>query len=345
MPFIVDGFADGDRAVHLIDPDLRKEHLERLTANGIDVSKATASHQLEVLTWSESYLLGGRFDRAAQLSLLRHAVGEAAELGFRRTRLIGTTEWAVDDATARDLLAYEAHVDEVLWRLPDVFVCVYDINRHTARTIADAFGVHSVAVVGGALRMSQARASRSARERLLAAASELFHAAGIQATGVDSIIASAHVAKATFYRHFPSKDDLVVAWLRDPRTRWIDRVRADIEASTGDAHERIPRFFEALATWLESEDFRGCPYLNVGVEITEPSHPARLIVNEYLQEVEDCLEGLVAAAGYRDSRTLAAELQALAAGAISLAVARRSSASALTARDAALRLLAKAKRN
>jgi AcrR family transcriptional regulator len=345
MPFIVDGFTDGDRAVHLIDPETRDEHIERLIASGIDVSTATASHQLEVLTWTESYMLGGRFDRSAQLSLLRHAVGEAAELGFRRTRLIGTTEWAVEAATARDLVAYEGRVDEVLRRLPDVFVCVYDINRHSARTIADVLGVHSVAVVGGVLRTSQTPDRGSARERLLAAASELFHSSGIQATGVDSLIAAAGVAKATFYRHFPAKDDLVVAWLRDPRTRWIDRLRAEVEASAGDAIGRIPRFFEAVADWLETEDFRGCPYLNTGVEITDPSHPARLVIGEYLREVEDYLESLLAAAGYRDSRRLAAELQTLTAGAISLAVARRDRAPALTARDAALTLLAGADRD
>jgi AcrR family transcriptional regulator len=345
MPFIVDGFTDGDRAVHLVDPDTRDEHIERLIANGIDVAAATSSHQLEVLTWADSYMVGGRFDRVTQLSLLRRTVREATVLGFRRTRLIGTTDWAVDEATARGLLAYEGHVDDVLRRVPDVFVCVYDINRHSVRTIADAVGIHSVSVVGGVLRRSHAAARGSARERLLDAASELFHSAGIQATGVDSLIAAAGVAKATFYRHFAAKDDLVVAWLRDPRTRWIDRLRAQVEASRGDAAGRIPRFFEVLAEWLEAEDFRGCPYQNTAVEITHPTHPTRAVITEYLQEVEAYLEGLIAAAGYRDSRRLAAELQTLTAGAISLAVARRSRRPAVTARAAALSLLAEAKRD
>jgi AcrR family transcriptional regulator len=178
---------------------------------------------------------------------------------------------------------------------------------------------------------------------LLAAASQLFHENGVQATGVDSIVAEAGVAKATFYRHFPSKDDLVVAWLRDGRTRWLDRIRSEIEASAADADRRIPLFFEAVADWLEADGYRGCPYLNSDAEITESGHPARLIIRAYLQEVEDYLHDLIAAARYRDSRTLAAELQTLVAGSISLAVARSSRAPVTTARGAAARLLATAK--
>ena len=106
----------------------------------------------------------------------------------------------------------------------------------------------------------------------------------------------------------------------------------------------IPLFFEAVAEWVENEGYRGCAYLNTAVEITEPTHPALLVVHEYLQEVEDYITGLVAAAGYRNPRMLAIELQTLLAGAISLAVARRSGAYALSARDAAMSILAAAER-
>jgi AcrR family transcriptional regulator len=194
------------------------------------------------------------------------------------------------------------------------------------------------------LRTTRSPARASARDRLLGAASKLFHEAGIQATGVDSLIEAAGVAKATFYRHFPSKDDLVVAWLRDPRTHWIDGVRAEAEAHGANAAEVIPLFFEAVADWLETGNYRGCPYLNTAAEIQDPRHPARLIIREHLQEVEDYLSGLVAAAGYRNPQLLGSELQTLVAGAISLAVARRSSAFALTAREAAIALLAGAER-
>ena len=161
----------------------------------------------------------------------------------------------------------------------------------------------------------------------------------MQATGVDLIVGEAAVAKATFYRHFPSKDDLIVAWLRDPRTRWLDRIRAEVDSSNADAAERIPMFFEVVADWLETESYRGSPYLNTLVEIRDPMHPARRIIREYFQDVEDYLDGLISAAGYRDSRMLAAEIETLIAGATTLAVAHASRTPVLAARDAAVRLL------
>lgn len=344
IPFTVDGFEQGDRAFHIVDPKARHAHLDRLSASGIDVPAATASHQLEIRTWTESYLRDGRFNGSAQLSYVRQALGEGRGLGFPMTRFIGSMQWALDGQPAGDLLSYEARLNELIRKLPDVVICIYDLRRHTARTTADVLGVHPVALVGGKLRASHGPARASARDRLLAAASQLFNENGVRATGVDSIVSEAGVAKATFYRHFPSKDDLIVAWLRDPRTRSIDRIRADVDTSSVDAAERIPLYFEVVADWLETESHRGSPYLHALFEIKDPAHPARRIVREYFQETEDYLDGLLAAAGYRESRMLAAELEALVVGAVTLAIARSSTAPVLAARDAAVRLLAAAER-
>jgi AcrR family transcriptional regulator len=342
MPFIVEGFEQGDRAVHIVDPALRDAHLERLREAGIDVLAATASRQLDLQTSDDAYMKGGRFDRAAQLSLVRRILDEGRELGFPQTRLIGTMEWALDDETVADLLRYEARVDELLRTRPDVTICIYDLDRHSARTVAEVLGIHPIALIGGELRTRRGSTRPSPRDRLLDAASTLFHQNGVYATGVDAIIDVAQVAKATFYRHFPSKDDLVVAWLRDPRARWHDRVRAQVETYGAPPADAIPRFFEAVAEWLETDDFRGCPYLNTAAEITNPAHPARLVIREQLQEIEDYLTGLAAAAGYKDPQLLGSELQLLVAGAISLSVARRSNAAVLAARDVALGLVANA---
>jgi AcrR family transcriptional regulator len=344
IPFIVEGIEAGDRAIDIVDPGLQESHTARLGESGIDIGAAMASGQLEVRTWGEAYLRGGTFDPSAQLSYVRAALDEGSALGYSRTRLIGSTEWAVEVSTVRDLLAYEAKLDDILGNSSDLIVCTYDLRHHSARTIADVLGIHDAAVVGGEMRTGRGPARAPARDRLLAAASRFFHESGIQATGVDTLIAEAGIAKATFYRHFPSKDDLVVAWLKDPRTRWLDRVRRQVEAQGGDGAEAVPLFFEALADWLAAEGYRGCPYLNTAAEVTDASHPARTVVVEFLQDVEDYLADLVAAAGYRNPRPLAAQLQVLAAGAITLAVARRSGAAALAARDAAVAVLSKAER-
>jgi AcrR family transcriptional regulator len=344
LPFIVEGFEQGDRAFHIVDPELRDRHLERLRERGIDVEAAIAANELDVQTWADSYVRGGRFDGAAQFEFVRSVLDEGRSLGYPRTRLIGSTEWAADSATAGELVHYEARVDEFLNTVPDVVVCTYDLTRHSARTIAEVIGVHPVAVVGGLLRTSGGRTRETARDRLITAASKLFHDAGIQATGVDSIIEAAGVAKATFYRHFPSKDDLVLAWLRDPRTRWFERAEAQARASGADPRDEILLFFDAVAEWLEREKYRGCPYLNSSVEIAGPAHPARLVIRETLDEIGAYFRRLVDAAGYAEPDLLGMELHALMAGAISLAVARQTSAFALTAKEAARQLLAEAPR-
>jgi AcrR family transcriptional regulator len=343
VPFIVEGIESGDRVFDIVDPSLRDAQLELLQGHGIDVSAATASGQLEVRTWNESYLIGGSFDARRQFAYLRERVTEGRGLGFPRTRLIGSLDWAVESPEVMpDVIAYETAVDKWLRDRRDVVVCTYDLRRHGTRAIADVLSLHSSAVVGGVPRSRHAPERESPRERLLTAASRLFRDVGIQGTGVDALIAEAGVAKATFYRHFPSKDDLVVAWLRDPRTRWLDEVRDQVEDDGIAPAEAIPRFFEALADWLQAGNFRGCPYLNTSVELTDPSHPARTVATDYLEEIEDYLTELATEAGSPDPRQLGAALQTLAAGAITLGVARRSRQPALIARDAARGLLAEA---
>jgi AcrR family transcriptional regulator len=202
-----------------------------------------------------------------------------------------------------------------------------------------------VAIVNKKLRRPEGHDGRAAaRDRILEAAARLFHEKGVRATGVDTLIAAAGVAKATFYRHFPSKEDLVVAWLKAPSSRWFDRVRAQAEADARSPEETIPLVFQATAEWLEAEGFRGCPYLNTSTEIVDAYNPARKVIRDYLEEVEAWLRDQVAAAGFADSDILGKELQALLAGSISLGVARRTTVFVIAAREAALALLSTAKR-
>jgi len=338
LPFITDGLDRGDRVVHVLDPEVRDAHLARLTEAGIDVDAAVATRQLEVLAWGDAYMRGGRFDRSAQLAYLRRSVAETHDLGYPMTRYVGSTEWALDEATVRELLEYEARVNTMVRNQPDVFVCTYDLNHHTGRTIADAHDVHPAAIVGGLLRTSETIPA-SARERLIAAASQLFHEAGIQATGIDAIIAAAGVAKATFYRHFPSKDDLVVAWLSDERTNWLADVRRVAEARASSPREVIPLLFDAAAEWFEVDGFRGCPYLNASVEITNQAHPALPVVRAFLDHVGAQLGEIAAAARLPEPEQSGLQLKILMSGAITQALAYRSIASFESARAAAVRLV------
>jgi AcrR family transcriptional regulator len=238
-----------------------------------------------------------------------------------------------------ELTAYEAELDTFLGDPSDAIVCAYDVRRHSAGRLASILAAHRAAFVDGRLQRIVASAPASPRDRILAAASRLFGEAGVQATGVDRLIATAGVAKATFYRQFASKDDLIVAWLKDPRTRWFDRIRDRAETLAGSPDELVPTLFTVVAEWLEEEDYRGCPYLNTSVELMGKAQPAKAAIEEYLDEIKHYLQATAANAGYRDGARLGTALQTMLAGSIILAVAHRNSSFALAARDAAVLLL------
>jgi AcrR family transcriptional regulator len=345
LPFIVDGVEQGQRAVHVVGPMARAPHLERLASAGIDVERALDTGQLEVATWEATYLRGGRFDSTGMVLSLQKALAESRSRGFAVTRLIGFMEWALEQAPGvEDLVAYETELDLSLRGRADAVICAYDLERHRAGLVAQLQAAHPLAVVGGKLLVTAAAAA-SPRERILDAASQLFSRYGVGPTGVDALIDAAGVAKRTFYRYFPAKDDLIVAWLGDGRTRWLDHVRRRAKEIAGGPDETIPAVFDALADWLEAGDWRGCPYLNTAVELIDPGHPAQQIINDYLSEVRAYLADVLGSTRHGGSTAdgepgeLAAELQLLLTGAISLSVARRDPTPLREARHAAIRWL------
>ena len=179
-----------------------------------------------------------------------------------------------------------------------------------------------------------------ARERILAAAAELFYRDGILATGVDALIERANVAKATFYRHFPSKDLLVLAWLRGSEARWNDWVVPEVERRTGSPLERLIVFWDVLGDWIEEHDFVGCAFLNALAEIRDAHAPARREIEAFVHEVEAYLAGTAEAAGLPNSSELARRLRFVAMG-LFMAVRVESSRTAIeTARASAIGLLA-----
>jgi AcrR family transcriptional regulator len=159
------------------------------------------------------------------------------------------------------------------------------------------------------------------RERILAAAGDLFYRNGVRAVGVDAIIATAGVAKASFYRHFRSKDALVEVWLRSPSPRWLDRVVLETEHRASSPRSRLVVFFDVLVEFMHDPGFAGCAYLNTAAELHDPDAPIRGAIEEYLSEVEAYLQGLAEAGGVPAPASLAPQLRLLAAGAVINAVA------------------------
>lgn len=150
----------------------------------------------------------------------------------------------------------------------------------------------------------------AARERVLRTASRLFHREGIRAVGVDRIAAEAEVGKMTLYRHFATKDDLVVAVLegRDGPARAA--LEAAMEHAGDDPVARLLAPFAMLEPWFASPGFRGCPFMNASLELREPTHPphpARAVARRHKAATRDAFARAAADAGHRD-----AEAQALA---------------------------------
>lgn len=125
----------------------------------------------------------------------------------------------------------------------------------------------------------------AARQRLLDAADRLFYAHGINATGVDAVLAAAEVADMTFHRHFRGKDDLVAAYLEGRDIRWRTTLEETISRAGGDARSQLLAFFDALGTWHSDPRFRGCAFANAAAELAGPDHPARAVVDAHKRSI------------------------------------------------------------
>jgi len=112
----------------------------------------------------------------------------------------------------------------------------------------------------------------SAKDRILSTALRLFYSDGIRATGIDKIIAQSGVAKMSFYRHFPSKNDLIRAFLQARHEIWMGRFRAAVERRF--AEDGLVAIAHALSDWFGESDFRGCAFINTvaetGSEFSQP---------------------------------------------------------------------------
>ena len=157
----------------------------------------------------------------------------------------------------------------------------------------------------------------SARERILASAYELFSTNGVRAVGVDDVIVRAAVAKATLYRHFPSKDALVLAFLARREELWTHgwlEAEACRRAETGT--DRLLAIFDLFDEWFRRDDFEGCPFVNVLLESATRDDPVARASLAQLEKIRDVLRGFAADAGLRDVDSFARAFHILMTGAV-----------------------------
>ncbi|MBS2554314.1 TetR/AcrR family transcriptional regulator, partial [Catenulispora sp. NL8] len=180
-----------------------------------------------------------------------------------------------------------------------------------------------------------------ARERLLDAAEKLFYDQGIRAVGVERILTESAVGRASFYRHFTSKEALVVEVLTRTDERWRAWLRATIESYRVPASERPVALFDALGEWLDGAGYRGCAFINAMIEAADRDSPIHEVVVAHKNAVTDYVQQLLIAAGRDDHATLAPELMLLIEGALVTSVREGSSEPATRAGRIARTLLAR----
>lgn len=156
----------------------------------------------------------------------------------------------------------------------------------------------------------------SMRERIIDAATQLFYAQGIRAVSAEKIIAAVGITKVTFYRHFPSKDDLIVAYLQR-RAAWERNAILSVRQMSGDD---VPSVFRIIAEAIGAEScspgFRGCPFINAAAEYPDPQHPVRQVVDEHRRWFKRTLEELLNEIDVANASEIADELVMLRDGAM-----------------------------
>jgi AcrR family transcriptional regulator len=127
---------------------------------------------------------------------------------------------------------------------------------------------------------------RAERERrVLDAAAELFYARGVHAVGMDELVRATGLGKATVYRLFPTKDELVGAYLRRSSADILAAIDADIARHAGEPGAAVRAIVAAVAADVARPAFRGCAFNNASIEFADPSHPARVAARDYRAEL------------------------------------------------------------
>lgn len=164
-------------------------------------------------------------------------------------------------------------------------------------------------------RRARSAGSQDLREHILAIASELFYKRGARAVGVDLIIETAGIAKTSLYRYFPTKDDLIVAFLEredvDFWSVWDDVGKRYAGDPVGELNAQMCWIGERLSR----ANYRGCPQINVAAEFAEHDHPARRVARDHMQALRTRLTAIVQRLDVAQADKLATQLAVLVNGA------------------------------
>ena len=153
LPFIREGIERGEKAFHIVDPNLIEDHVGRLREAGVDADGAQSRGQLVVKRWQEAYLMDGHFDQDRMLALVEEVLSAGPAEGYPQTRVVAHMEWALEDFPGvNDLLEYETRANFVLPKYKDPVICTYDCAKFGAGIAMDILRTHPMVILGGVLQ-------------------------------------------------------------------------------------------------------------------------------------------------------------------------------------------------
>ena len=155
LPFIKDGFECGDKAVHVVNPDQRCDHLRRLAAAGIDPTATQQSGQFELHTNTDTYLRDGQFDQDRMLEVFEQLASGNTKGGYPRSRIVCHMDWASEGRSYIDnLVEFESRVNDVWSRHDDAVICTYQLSKFGGETVIDIMRTHPMVIIGGILHQN-----------------------------------------------------------------------------------------------------------------------------------------------------------------------------------------------
>lgn len=180
------------------------------------------------------------------------------------------------------------------------------------------------------------------RDELVSKALKVFYRDGFHATGMDKLVVETGVSKTSMYKHFRTKEELILAALRLRDENFRDWFFKRIDEMGETPAEQILVSFDALKEWFEEDEFRGCMFIKAGAEFQDPDHPIHVQAAEHKQFLLDHFTSVAEKAGAQDPHKLACQIVLLQEGAIVSAVLLQHCDPARDAKDAAKKLLASA---
>jgi len=181
--------------------------------------------------------------------------------------------------------------------------------------------------------------SQNLQEKILSAASELFYSQGIRATGVDAIAKAAKTTKMTLYRYFPSKDDLIVAVLRQHTENFRTWFIAQVEAKADQPKAKLLAMFDVINELMTAPEFRGCALINATAEFPQETGPVHQVSAEFYDNFRHYITNLATESQLKNPDNIAFQLSLLIKGALVSEQMKRQSGAAEQAKQAAIMLI------